>query len=393
MNLRTPASLSLLLSTAVGLGLASPSLVRAQGVPQVLIDQVHGQRSLLRQGSRGPAVEALQRTLSNLGFTLRADGDFGPLTAGQVRAFQRSQGLSADGVVGPQTLRALQQAVGGATPATPPPRSGSGNPGAGSPSSGSPSGGIIAGLGGTGSARGGTAIAGQLSEANSAGREAAILAQVVGGATPRFLDSFQKVTIRGRDAAGRDHVLEVWVSPDYLSLGNDADPVRVPLRPATAQRICDRLRCLLPTRKLVNAIYGQAAVKLRPQPLPPGAAMTTASYFLRHNLRIEEQLRAQGAHRGALIAGHKKDVVISPRLQQRPGRVAIYGWHRSSGNPIQPLSTVHGRDYVDYSHGVRLVRDAVRLDGRPHSAAAILKDRTLYPLLSDEGRFTSTRAD
>ena len=386
MTLRTRTSLLFL--TAFALGLASPDLAHAQGVPQVLIDQVRGQGSYLRQGSRGPAVTALQRTLSGLGFTLRADGDFGPLTAGQVRAFQRSKGLSADGVVGPQTLRALEQAAGGASPAPPPPSSGS--PSTGGSSS---SGGIIAGLGGTGSGPGGSAIASQLGEANSARREAAVLAQVERGATPRFLDAFQKVTIRGRDAAGRDHVLEVWVSPDYFSLGNDADPVRVPLRPATAQRICDRLRCLLPTRKLVNAIYSQAAVKLRPQPLPPGAAMTTTSYFLRHNRRIEEQLRAQGARRGALIAGHKKDVVISPRLQQRRGRVAIYGWHRSSGSPIQPLSTVHGRDYVDYSHGVRLVRDAVRLDGRPHSAAAILKDATLYPLLSDEGRFTSTRAD
>lgn len=41
------------------------------------------------------------------------------------------------------------------------------------------------------------------------------MAQVEGGAASRFLDAFQKVTVRGRDAAGRDHVLEVWVSPDY----------------------------------------------------------------------------------------------------------------------------------------------------------------------------------
>jgi len=391
MTLNTPASLLFLFLTASALGLATPAALSAQGVPQVLVDQVRGQGQLLRQGSRGPAVEGLQRSLSSLGFTLRADGDFGPLTAGQVRAFQRSKGLSADGVVGPQTLRALEQAMGGSSSGG----SGATSGGSGATSSSPPprSGGIIPALGGTGSARGGAAILSQVGEANSAQREAAILAQVEGGATPRFLDSFQKVTIRGRDAAGRAHVLEVWVSPDYLSVGSDADPVRVPLRPATAQRICDRLRCLLPTRKLVNEIYNQATVKLRPQPLPPGSAMTTKSYFIRHNQRIEEQLRAQGARRGALTAGHKKDLVISPRLQARRGRVAIYGWHRSSGSPIQPLSTVHGRDYVDYSHGVRLVRDAVRLDGRPQSAAAILKDGNLYPLLSDEGRFTSTRAD
>lgn len=389
MTSRTPASQCLLLLLAGACALAAPERAQAQGVPQALVDAVRAQGASLRQGSRGPAVEALQRSLTSLGFTLRADGDFGPLTAGQVRAFQRSRGLGADGVVGPLTLRALEEALGGASSGSRPP---SGSPPA-SPPAPPRSSGIVPALGGRAGSRGGAAILSQVGEANSAQREAALLAEVERGATPRSLTAFQKVTIRGRDAAGRDHVLEVWVSPDYLSLGTDADPVRIPLRPATAQRVCDRFGCLLPTRKLVNAIYSQASVKLSPQPLPPGPAMTTTGYFLRHNQRIEEQLRAQGARRGALTAGHKKDIVISPALQARRGRVAIYGWHRASGSPIQPLSTVHGSDYVDYSHGVRLVRDAVQLDGRPHSAAAILKDATLHPLLSDEGRFSRTRAD
>lgn len=390
MTSKTSTPLCALLLASVALGLATPEPLRAQGVPPVLVDAVRAQGSTLRQGSQGPAVEALQRSLSSLGFTLRADGDFGPLTAGQVRAFQRSRGLAADGVVGPRTLGALEAALGG--PSTGTPRPASGSPPAPAASTGS--GGIVPALGGTpGVGPGGAAILSQVGSANSAQREAALLAAVERGETPRSFGDFQRVTIRGRDAAGREHVLEVWVSPDYLSVGTDADPVRIPLRPATAQRVCDRLGCLLPTRKLVNAIYEQASVKLSPRPLPPGPAMTTTSYFLRHNQEIEAQLRAQGAPRGALTAGHKKDLVISPRLQARSGRVAIYGWHRSSGSPIQPLTTVHGADYVDYSHGVRLVRDAVRLDGRPHSAAAILKDATLHPLLSDEGRLTRTRAD
>jgi peptidoglycan hydrolase-like protein with peptidoglycan-binding domain len=36
-----------------------------------------------------------------------ADGYFGNQTAGAVRSFQRSRGLAVDGVVGPQTGRAL----------------------------------------------------------------------------------------------------------------------------------------------------------------------------------------------------------------------------------------------------------------------------------------------
>tara|TARA_R110002072_G_scaffold35722_2_gene105394 strand:+ start:99 stop:1247 length:1149 start_codon:yes stop_codon:yes gene_type:complete len=381
----------LLLGATFNFVTAAPA--QAQGAPQALLEAVRNQGRLLRQGSRGPAVEALQRSLSGLGFTLRADGDFGPLTAGQVRAFQRSRGLRPDGIVGPQTLAALEQALGASS--TPSPGSSSpGSSSSGSPApSPSPTGGLVPALGGSGNAIGGSAIFNRVGSASGAQREALFLAQLQQRATPASMNTFQKITLHGRDAQGQAHVLEVWVSPDYLSVGTDADPVRVPLRPTTAQQVCDRSQCLLPTRKLVNEIYQRATIKLRPQPLPPGPAMTTTAYFLRHNQTIEGQLRALGGRRGALTAGHKKDVVISPRLQTRRGRVAIYGWHRSVGNPIQPLTTVHSRDYVDYSHGVRLIRDAVTLDGRQHSASAILKDALLHPLLSDEGRFSSTRAD
>jgi peptidoglycan hydrolase-like protein with peptidoglycan-binding domain len=66
-------------------------------------------RATLRFGSRGPAVEELQRRLNAKGATpqLKVDGNFGPLTNAAVRAFQRSRGLVIDGVVGPNTWAAL----------------------------------------------------------------------------------------------------------------------------------------------------------------------------------------------------------------------------------------------------------------------------------------------
>ncbi len=45
---------------------------------------------------------ALQRALG-----ITADGVYGPQTRRAVRAFQRSHGLAVDGIAGPQTLRAL----------------------------------------------------------------------------------------------------------------------------------------------------------------------------------------------------------------------------------------------------------------------------------------------
>lgn len=72
----------------------------------------------LREGSSGPAVTALQKQLQARGFPPGAvDGIFGPGTAAAVIAFQRSEGLVPDGVVGPRTA----QALGFAEPDLPPP--------------------------------------------------------------------------------------------------------------------------------------------------------------------------------------------------------------------------------------------------------------------------------
>jgi len=64
----------------------------------------------LRQGSRGDEVRRLQAALGMP--QSEQDGIFGPRTAQAVRTFQQSQGLQVDGVVGRQTLAAIQRTRG-----------------------------------------------------------------------------------------------------------------------------------------------------------------------------------------------------------------------------------------------------------------------------------------
>ena len=74
----------------------------------------------LRRGDRGPRVERLQEALLALGFDLGsycADGVFGGLTDTAVRDFQRQAGIGVDGVVGPETERALRAALAALQPA------------------------------------------------------------------------------------------------------------------------------------------------------------------------------------------------------------------------------------------------------------------------------------
>ncbi|ADJ27294.1 peptidoglycan-binding protein [Nitrosococcus watsonii] len=65
-------------------------------------------RPMLGRGSRGASVIELQKRLSALGFNPgAADGIFGSRTESAVRAFQHSQRITVDGIVGPQTWSRL----------------------------------------------------------------------------------------------------------------------------------------------------------------------------------------------------------------------------------------------------------------------------------------------
>jgi hypothetical protein len=67
---------------------------------------------LLVEGMWNEEVEALQKRLNLFGANLKIDGNFGPITAAAVRAFQRSRSnLTVDAIVGPATKRALGMTI------------------------------------------------------------------------------------------------------------------------------------------------------------------------------------------------------------------------------------------------------------------------------------------
>lgn len=74
-----------------------------------------GSSTLLKRGDSGSAVKSLQEKLIALGYSCGvhgADGDFGASTESAVRKFQSEHGLTVDGIVGSQTLKALDSACG-----------------------------------------------------------------------------------------------------------------------------------------------------------------------------------------------------------------------------------------------------------------------------------------
>ena len=216
-------------------------------------------------------------------------------------------------------------------------------------------------------------------------REAAIAGELLAGNIPSFLRRLAPIRLTGRTPNGQTVTVTFCALPDYLAIGSSRDFLLVPMRLQTALMVASYYGFLLPTRKMVDAIYEQASLRLVPQPLPAGSEMRSTDYYRRHNLMIAEQRSRFGIAPGVLTAGDKKDLVLTNRLWRTPQSLAIYGWHRAVASPIQPLSTVHGARYVDYSHGVRLVGPVAYVDGEPKALVDILQDTELASVLSDEG--------
>ncbi|MCG7851242.1 MAG: hypothetical protein MIO92_01835 [Methanosarcinaceae archaeon] len=222
-------------------------------------------------------------------------------------------------------------------------------------------------------------------------RQSRALDELLRGNVPDFLRKLKPVHLTYRSPQWEMITALIWVTPDYLAIGSDEDFLRIPLSYPSAIVVAQAFDCVLPTPKMVDAIYEQAAYCLEPDPLPPGPKMRSSEYYVKHREKIRAKRKEAGCALGELVAGHKKDIVLTNRLNEKPGRIAIYGWHRKTGEPIQPLSTVHGARYADYSHGLRLIYKTVWINGESRSILDVLQDPDLAPVLTHEGLISRLR--
>lgn len=75
--------------------------------------------ALSKVGSTGSEVKAIQQSLKDRGlYSGSVDGIYGSQTQAAVKKFQKQQGLTADGIAGPQTLKRLGVSVGSKPAAT-----------------------------------------------------------------------------------------------------------------------------------------------------------------------------------------------------------------------------------------------------------------------------------
>ena len=110
MNCKSAAKKSVILIFALALALATILSLVFIETPDV------AQAAVLKQGSRGDSVKTVQQKLIRWGYLKgSADGIFGAKTKAAVIAFQKKNGLTADGIIGTRTAQALGISLSGTT--------------------------------------------------------------------------------------------------------------------------------------------------------------------------------------------------------------------------------------------------------------------------------------
>lgn len=347
-----------------------------------------GQLLAQGRGSESGQVSQLQELLNSRGQQLEVDGQFGPQTAEAVRAVQAELGVTVDGIVGPETMAALNASEVAPSEAPTTPNADEVNTSELSEAQASSPNSSQRGLEGlpprSEQALGGQDFMNSIEHLRPGQeRNQAVLNEILSGNIPENSRSLQNVTVQRN---GREISMDVM--PDYLAIGSNEDNVRVPMTPEVAQAIADRTGMSLPTDRIVDDIHAQARqLHLDPFAWREGQQharnMESIGYYRTHDDRIDRQL-GSGTASTELVSGHKKDLVIPAR----DGRVAIYGGRWSDGSRVQSYSNVHGESYEDYSHGARLISQQVTIDGQTMNLAEALADPNLRTLFtSQSGNF------
>src|SRR6201986_3558320 len=111
---------------------------------------------------------------------------------------------------------------------------------------------------------GGHAFAHRVADLQGAARDAQVRSELLAGNLPEHLRHLAAVTLKGRDENGAPLAVTFCVMPDYLSVGSDSDSLLVPMGLPTALEVASDFGSVLPTPRVVDAIYEAADLKLTP---------------------------------------------------------------------------------------------------------------------------------
>ena len=222
-----------------------------------------------------------------------------------------------------------------------------------------------------------TAVLEKFPATHSREREDLIVQAVARGA----LDPPEWTTITSNYKGRR---AQIQVTTDALTILG----VRFDVTAEGAQRIADQLHAILPTPRILQLVWEQAAVRIEPCTLPPDEKMASTARMIQHSNCVDKRIGG----RAGMVANEGKHWVLSNRIAGKDNLAANYGWFIRGRRPVQTVGTRHDTAHTDYSQILRLVKPIINVDGRDIDIRHVGRFPELWGLVSDEGPLLVWRA-
>ena len=278
---------------------------------------------------------------------------------------------------------------------------------------------------------GGKAFAEKLKGKSAEEAKKMILEELKKGNMPDFLREPAAITI----VLPGDKSVTYYAMPDYLAVGSNDDYMLVPMSGDMAQEICREFQMVPPTAMMASDIHSLADHQFNAGDPDPSKNLTrpwasgnpptdTPDKWVEHNTDIARLKQDVGASPGELVSGHKKDIVMSDRVEQSSAasassgkkdpfahdRLGLYGpgysqneaernMEKQTGKDAPPMADAarHHPGYIDYSQGLRPVSAIVYVDSNDgrgpqpmHISEALSgSDPDVVKALSGEGSMKS----
>jgi hypothetical protein len=196
----------------------------------------------------------------------------------------------------------------------------------------------------------------------------------------------------------RAHTLKLGVATDALHVVlDDGTRFRPPMSARLSQQVADLIGAHLPTELVADVSYDQATLHLTPCLMSYGPEMSSKAHAVEYNAKVEA--KRNGA--AGLCRSVGKHWVLTSRLYSRRACAANYGWHvngatyqgtktfetHNGERVLQPLSTAHQMDHVDYSQVFQPMSSQCEVDGEVMATVDVMRSPDLYGLISYEQRF------
>mgnify|MGYP001566742899 CR=1 FL=1 len=193
-----------------------------------------------------------------------------------------------------------------------------------------------------------------------------------------------------------NHEAIFYVCDDAVRVDLEDDSrFRPPTSATLAQCCADLLFASLPTAKVCDLAYKQAALTLPATILPASADMLTIEKSKLFNKLLEEKRK----EKNGLIRDCGKAWIISNKLGIYKKVAVNYGFYDPRAiykNPSgirlwQNAGTRHDRTHTDYSQTLILMKLECIVDGGNMLVTEVMTHPELHPLISNEGILNYTR--